>query len=64
MVVLPEVGDSPLPRVNSRFGHPTPQNGLEIQRKWKRADYQMPGSQPTIFHATKKSANGGLKPEA
>jgi predicted molibdopterin-dependent oxidoreductase YjgC len=23
--VLPEVGERPLPRVNSRFGHPTPQ---------------------------------------
>jgi formate dehydrogenase major subunit len=37
MVVLPEIrGKSPLPRVNSRFGHPTPQNGVEVERKWKR----------------------------
>jgi len=32
-----EVGESPLPRINSRFGHPTPQNGVEVERKWKRA---------------------------
>jgi len=29
MNVLAEVGESPLPRINSRFGHPTPQNGVE-----------------------------------
>src|SRR5580700_7205958 len=46
MVVLPEIGESPLPRVNSRFGHPTPQSGLEIERKWKRADYEMPKGEP------------------
>ena len=44
MKVLPEVGESPLPRVNSRFGHPTPQNGVEVERKWKRADYTPPGN--------------------
>jgi formate dehydrogenase major subunit len=43
MVVLDEkVGESPLPRVNSRFGHPTPKPGVEVERKWKRADYQIP----------------------
>jgi formate dehydrogenase major subunit len=46
MVVLPEIGESPLPRVNSRFGHPTPQLGVEVERKWKRADYQMPRGEP------------------
>jgi formate dehydrogenase major subunit len=45
--VLPEdAGESPLPRVNSRFGHPTPQHGVEVERKWKRADYRPPGSRP------------------
>src|SRR5207245_5931569 len=34
--VLPEVDDSPLPRANHRFGHATPQRGVEVQRKWKR----------------------------
>jgi formate dehydrogenase major subunit len=42
--VLPEIGESPLPRINFRFGHPTPQNGVEVERKWKRADYRVPGT--------------------
>jgi formate dehydrogenase major subunit len=45
MQVLPEVGESPLPRVNPRFGHPTPQDGVEVERKWKRPDYRFPGSE-------------------
>src|SRR5258708_20245751 len=44
MNVLAEVGEIPLPRINSRFGHPTPQNGVEVERKWKRADYTVPGN--------------------
>lgn len=43
MQVLSEKGESPLPRTNSRFGHPTPQHGVEVERKWKRSDYKMPG---------------------
>ena len=43
LTVLPEVGESPLPRINSRFGHPTPQQGVEVERKWKRPDYHLPG---------------------
>jgi formate dehydrogenase major subunit len=45
MSVLPENGESPLPRVNSRFGHPTPQRGVEVERKWKRPDYRIPGTE-------------------
>jgi formate dehydrogenase major subunit len=41
--VLKETGDSPLPRTNSRFGNPTPQNGVEVERKWRRNDYHPPG---------------------
>jgi formate dehydrogenase major subunit len=41
--VLGEIGENPLPRSNSRFGHPTPQNGVEVERKWKRGDYRQPG---------------------
>jgi formate dehydrogenase major subunit len=41
--VLSETGENPLPRTNSRFGHPTPQRGVEVERKWKRPDYRMPG---------------------
>jgi formate dehydrogenase major subunit len=43
MTVLPEIGANPLPRTNSRWGHPTPQHGVEVERKWKRADYRPPG---------------------
>jgi formate dehydrogenase major subunit len=44
MTVTPEQGANPLPRTNSRWGHPTPQNGVEVERKWKRADYHEPGN--------------------
>ncbi len=64
--VLAETGENPLPRINHRFGHPTPQRGVEVERKWKRPDYRMPGNQsvrqPMLFHATKtktKAGNGG-----
>jgi formate dehydrogenase major subunit len=46
MTVLPEQGDSPLPRRNFRYGTRTPQPGLEIERKWARADYHLPGTAP------------------
>jgi formate dehydrogenase major subunit len=45
MTVLPEIGANPLPRTNSRWGHPTPQHGVEVERKWKRPDYRTPGPQ-------------------
>ncbi len=44
MRVLERRGDGPLPRSNSRWGTPTPQRGVEVERKWKRADYRQPGS--------------------
>jgi formate dehydrogenase major subunit len=44
MQVLKEDGESPLPRTNSRFGHPTPQRGVEVERKWNRPNYRMPGN--------------------
>jgi formate dehydrogenase major subunit len=43
--VLGEFGENPLPKTNSRFGHPTPQNGVEVERKWKRGDYRQPGNE-------------------
>ncbi len=43
--VLPETGENPLPRINHRFGQPTPQAGVQVERKWKRPDYQPPGNQ-------------------
>jgi formate dehydrogenase major subunit len=42
--LLGDIGESPLPRGNHRFGHPTPQNGVEVERKWKRGDYRVPGA--------------------
>ena len=43
MTVLKPNGANPLPRSNWRFGTPTPQNGVEVERKWARADYREPG---------------------
>jgi formate dehydrogenase major subunit len=37
-------GENPLPRSNFRFGKRTPQNGVEVERKWKRPDYRLPGN--------------------
>ncbi len=59
MKVLPEQGANPLPRTNSRFGHPTPQRGVEVERKWKRADYHEPGNglvqiQTALVHEGRK----------
>jgi formate dehydrogenase major subunit len=47
MTVLPETGESPLPRTNHRWGHPTPQRGVEVERKWQRPDYHPPRLQNT-----------------
>ncbi len=44
MSVLPEKGPNPLPPENFRHGHRTPQTGVEVERKWKRADYTPPGA--------------------
>lgn len=46
MTVLPEQGENPLPRRNFRYGTRTPQNGVEVERKWARADYRLPGTAP------------------
>jgi formate dehydrogenase major subunit len=44
LTVLDRKGKSPLPRTNPRFGHPTPQQGVEVERKWARSDYHPPGN--------------------
>jgi formate dehydrogenase major subunit len=46
MTLLPEQGDNPLPRRNFRYGKRTPQPGLEIERKWARPNYHLPGTAP------------------
>jgi formate dehydrogenase major subunit len=57
MTVLPETGVSPLPRTNSRWGHPTPQRGVEVERKWQRADYRFPG--PKLFQIQPRQNGNG-----
>ena len=44
LTVMSQEGRSPLPRTNPRFGHPTPQNGVEVERKWARSEYYPPGN--------------------
>jgi formate dehydrogenase major subunit len=42
--LLPIQGSNPLQPLNFRYsGKPTPQMGVEVERKWKRADYRFPG---------------------
>jgi formate dehydrogenase major subunit len=43
MEVLARTGESPLPRINPRFGHPTPQSDVEVERKWRQPGYRFPG---------------------
>ncbi len=45
MTVLQEKGPNPLPPGNFRHGHRTPQSGVEVERKWQRADYRLPGDE-------------------
>ncbi len=35
-------GGRPLPKTYHRYGSPTPQAGVEVERKWARADYVFP----------------------
>jgi formate dehydrogenase major subunit len=43
--LLPEQGANPLKPLNFRYsGKPAPQPGVEVERKWKRKDYRMPGT--------------------
>ena len=44
MRVLKERGRSPLMPENFRNGSRTPQMGVEVQNKWERADYYVPGT--------------------
>jgi formate dehydrogenase major subunit len=43
MRVLEPKGRSPLMGENFRNGTRTPQHGVEVERKWARADYVEPG---------------------
>ena len=44
MRVLAPRGRSPLTPENFRNGKRTPQLGVEVEKKWKRADYYQPGT--------------------
>jgi len=50
---LPWKGPDPLPPLNFRHGHPTPQRGVEVERKWERADYRPPGAKGLVQIRTK-----------
>jgi formate dehydrogenase major subunit len=53
--ILPEKGSNPLKPLNFRYsGKPTPQNGVEVERKWKRKDYRMPAAEPLVQIQTQK----------
>jgi formate dehydrogenase major subunit len=55
--LLPEQGTNPLRPLNFRFsGMPTPQTGVEVERKWKRKDYHMPGTQNLVQIQSHKGA--------
>jgi formate dehydrogenase major subunit len=40
--VLEPSGPAPLPRRNFRYGIRTPQVGVRVEEKWRRADYRLP----------------------
>jgi formate dehydrogenase major subunit len=45
MQLLKDKGSNPLKPLNFRYNaKPTPQMGVEVERKWKRKDYHMPGT--------------------
>jgi formate dehydrogenase major subunit len=68
MTVLPERGESPLPRRNFRFGHRTPQQGVEVERKWSKPGYTVPGGKLVQLHVnvkspqTRSNGNGSTHP--
>lgn len=43
MEILEKTGESPLPKINHRYGNPQPQIGVQVQKKWEREDYTFPG---------------------
>ena len=51
--------ENPLRPLNFRYsGKPTPQRGVEVERKWKRTDYHMPGERPVLVQI---SNNGNAR---
>jgi formate dehydrogenase major subunit len=53
--VLPKQDSNPLQPLNFRYsGRPTPQSGVEVERKWKRKEYRMPGTAKLVQIQTQK----------
>ena len=50
MNVLEGAEESPLPRINPRFGRPNPRPGVEVELKWNRGDYTLPGVDSASKH--------------
>ena len=44
MTVLEAKGPSPLPRKNFRFGKRTPTDGVQVEKKWSKPGYWVPGT--------------------
>ncbi len=54
-------GGRPLRSENFRNGHPTPQNGVEVERKWARTDYRAPGAPPELVQIEVKNGHRKVK---
>ncbi len=60
--VLADKGSSPLTKMSFRnTGKQTPQSGVEIERKWKRSDYQFPDPLGLVQIRTSSATNGQRK---
>ncbi|WP_342354919.1 formate dehydrogenase subunit alpha [Neobacillus mesonae] len=53
--ILQQEGINPLPKINFRHGHPQPQIGVQVQKKWARKDYIFPGD---LVKERERSKNG------
>jgi len=63
MEVLSESGENPLPRLNFRYAARTPQNGVEVERKWNRSDYIFPGDVRSGHNSLVQITPGTMKNE-
>jgi formate dehydrogenase major subunit len=62
MKVLPYQGTNPLKTSNFRHHpSPTPQRGVEVERKWKKPGYRMPGSNLVQIEGTTNGHTGPAK---
>lgn len=53
--LVPGGATNPLKPLKLRYSaKPTPQNGVEVARKWRRSDYRMPGTQTLVQIETGK----------